>query len=270
VAKNLFQTVNEQLTKKPAVTPQLGQTEQAQSLLRTKLGKANTSTGAAPRTSAVGEATAARQTQLGGEQLQQQGQVQAQQIQQQQTDLQAKEQENVKDILSKRADLKQNFDLTTENLLQDAERNRQRLDTDEYKAKMEQVGFNIRLGNKQYTDTLEREAANQRLDNDIQFKYAMADQIFKDEQETLEEFLDFQRLIDADERGYQEELSQMDDTYAYQIAELERRNAEKLSKYESFGKGGSAAASAYGNYDSNKSGAGESGDGATSDYDEAE
>lgn len=247
MAKTLFETINQSLTKQPTA-PQLGQTEQAQSLLRTKLGKANAGTSAVPRASAMQENVAAKQAQLGGEQLQQEGQIQAQQLGQQQAETAVKEQENLKDILSKREDIKQSFNLDTENLLQDAERNRQRLNTDEYKAKMEQVGFNIRLNNKQYTDALEREAAYQNLDNDINFKYAMANQIFKDDQAVLGEYLDFQRLIDADERAYQEELSKMDDDYAYKVAEAELQSAQKQGKYEALGKVASAGASAYGQY----------------------
>lgn len=244
MSKTLFETINQQLTQKP-VSPQLGQTEQAQSLLRTKLGKAGSSR--QPRLSSVQENVAAQQVRAGANQLQQEGQIQGQQLQQQQMDLQTKEQESFKDILSKRDDIRQQFNLQTENLLQDAERNRQKLDTEEYKAKMEQVGFNMRLGNKQYIDSLEQIAAYKNLDNDLKFKYELANTIFQDEKNILEEYLDFQKLIDADDRSYQEALAKIDANYAYQAASSILSGEAKVAQYQSYGQLAKAGATIYDN-----------------------
>jgi hypothetical protein len=75
----------------------------------------------------------------------------------------------------------------TAKLLQDYQQARTELDVNKMKALADELGLNIRLSSEEYIDPLERAGAEARLSNEIDFREAMANDIFHEDEQLFSE-----------------------------------------------------------------------------------
>jgi hypothetical protein len=204
------------------------QTQQVQSLLSARTGKA-TAPGAAPRATNIQEQVQDQLTrgqladtaQQASMQAQQQGQEQRaveQQFQQQRAQL------NEQDINTQEA-----YQRQVEASLKDYQRNIKQLNVAKQAAKVEQLGFQLRLSNQNYIMQLKDAAARDRITNAVSFNEALQRTIFKDEIDLLSSDLDFRMLLKADEAEFQKMLAKIDIDTALAIAAASAKDSATQS-----------------------------------------
>jgi len=246
--KTLMDTIRQKLEAPEQQAPTGGamdQTERAQGLLRAKLGKAGAPT-TGPRLSNIQEQQAAQQTRLGQKRLATEGAVRGQEITQQAEAIEAREQESLADLVSQREDVQQRFELQSENITQDLERNFKQLDDQKKAAKLEQLGFTLRLQDKDYLTNLQREGERAQLQNSLDFKEQLARDNFADMEDLLRSDIAYKKIADMSDREFRDELAQMDLEYAREMAHQARITEMKQAKYKMFGAGVSGGTQAYG------------------------
>jgi len=115
-------------------------------------------------------------------------------------------------------------------ILQDFEQGRAKLDLSRDRARMEQALFGMRLSNKKYTDQLEIQGRKRRLDNAVEFKYALAETLFKEERDLLKSDIQFRRALAADEREFERLVSTINIDAALRMAmqEAEATNIAQI------------------------------------------
>ncbi len=210
----------------------LGSTDQAAGLLRTKLtgqdlGQAS---GSEPQRSTIGEQAAVQQTQQALGQIQQQSQItQEQQAQQsadqvQQDILNRQQEQNTRQIKQEQ------FANQANSLLQEYTRGKKKIQTAEDIQKMEQAAALIRFSSKKYTEELELAGRNKRLDEDFAFKQAYYDQEFADRKEYLQNKIDWDKIMAADDLAYNEELAKisLDDAIASSNIAIDAANTQAM------------------------------------------
>ena len=204
------------------------QTQQVENLLSARTGKAS-APGSGPRATNIQEqvqdqltrgqlADVAQQASL---QAQQQGQEQRaveQQFQQQKAQL------NEQDISTQEA-----YQRQVEASLKDYQRNIKQLDVAKQAAKVEQLGFQLRLTNQNYIMQLKDAAARDRITSEIGFREALQRTIYKDEIDLLSSDLDFRMLLKADEAEFQKMLAKIDIDTALAIAAASAKDAAAQS-----------------------------------------
>lgn len=194
-----------------------GHTQTVRQLLQAKTGKA-AAPSVGPRQSALQEKAAEAQTQAGQQQLGLRGRIQAEQIGQQQADIAQRTEQQAKQFQEQYQDIQDQFQRQSMQLIDQFERGQKTLKTTKDLADLEQVGFQTRLQNDQYI-SLQEVGKRNRLDNQLEFKKQLAQNVFKDQQELLVNEIAFQRILSADDREFTEELADMDLNYAMQIAD---------------------------------------------------
>lgn len=241
--KTLFDTLKGQLNpgKQPGVTDQTAQT---QSLLRAKLGK-STGSGAAPGISNIQEQQAVKQAQLQNDQQGAEAQIAGQQLEQQNLNQQAQEQESMFDLASKRADVVQNFNLTSDNLLKEFERDKSKLSNAQDAAKLEQLGFNLRLQDQSYLANLKQNAEKAQLKDMNKFKIQAAKAAMGDDMAIFKDDVAFRKLMDSSDRAFQTELSKMNLGFAMDLAKQEAKTTQQIGLYTGVGNVVGAGAAGY-------------------------
>lgn len=237
MANSLLEAIRKKI-ESPAPTPpqQLGGTEQASSLLRTKLtGRAEAGPGAEARRSTIGEQAVAQQTGAALGQERAQAAIQSEQLAQQ-----GGAQEQSARIQQQQ--LAQNLQLKSEQaaqqgaqLWQQFEQAGRQLNTEQDLQKLEQVAFNARLSNQKYINNLQGEARREGLDNDLKFKEDYYTQVFEDSGELFGSDIAFKKLMDSDEREFISEMSKMDTGFALDLAKQASREANQRAMAESIG-----------------------------------
>ncbi len=222
------------------------QTARARSLLAAKSGKALPTASSAPQ-SAVAESAAVDQTAQAMAPVQQTGQVAAANVGQQTQQLAATERGARADLDIRKQQMQQQSAIKKNQLLADLSRDKQSLNLDRDKAKLEQLAFTMRMGDKQYMDMLESEGTRRRLDNDIDFKEALQKSIMGSNTDLLKQSLKYNDILAADDRQFQEALSHIDINAAIQMANNERADARQAAMIQGAGGLATAAVSAYGN-----------------------
>jgi hypothetical protein len=231
MAKNLFDTINQTLQAKPVTAPAQDQTQQVQGLLRAKLGKATTGAGAAPVASNVQEQVANRQTQLQGQQLQNQGIVEAQQLGQQVAGQQVQLQEQQRELNQRMQDTQQRYTIETDNLLKQFERGEAQLNDSRDQAKAEQMGFGLRLQDKQYLRNLEQSGAKARIKDALSYGEEMARTTIGQNQALLKLGLDSKAISEASDREFAELLGRMGIDEANQLFRDEIAHERRMAPY---------------------------------------
>lgn len=198
---------NSNKTVDPNQAQMTDQTDLASKLLRAKSGKAVGSgdTGA----SNLGEASAVATTQQGLKQLGTQAQVQNQGVEQA-----AAGQQQQLDQAKSGIDQSRRFDtiqtkLQTNQVLNDLERNKGQIDLNKQKGAMEQVGNNLRLQNQQYVDNLQREGKKARLDNELEFKTQLANDVIGAKTSLFKDQMTANQLLDLDNNAFKKQLGNM-------------------------------------------------------------
>lgn len=245
MAKTLMDTIRGNLEQPGGQSQQADQTERTQSLLRAKLGKAG-GIGTTPRISSIQEQQAQQQTRLGQQRQQTEGMLRGAELGQQERAIQVREQEQLADIGERRQDIEQRFNLQSSNILSELEREGRKLDDKRQTAKMEQLGFQLRLQDKAYLADLEREGRRARLDDSLSFKEQLAKDNFADMEELFRDKIDFRQLANMSDREFKEELARMDANYAMEMAHEAEKQQAKMAKWQAIGTIAGAGASAYG------------------------
>lgn len=235
------------------------QTAQTATLLRAKKGKA--ATGPDLGASNLGEqaAVAETNTQIQNEvapaaALQQAGAEQAARAETQATQLQKA------DIAqNRRADTVQDR-IKTEQLLQDFEQDRGKLDLQKNTAQVNQFAQNLRLSNDKYVNDLKREGARARLDDEQSFLKSLQKEIFDNDEELLGKQQENQTVANMSDREWNKQMAQMGIDQAWSTF----RNNQKAEKDRAIWTGLGTVAGIGGGMAGQKMGAAGSGGGGVS------
>ena len=241
-----------------ATQPKAGmedQGEKVRKLLGAKTGKASSQAGSQIGQSNLAEASAVDQTRLGQDQLAQEGQVQAQQIAQQEQGLQNQETLGREKIdLQQRANELQNV-TQTEELLNNLQRDRDSLDLDKDRARLEQLAQNLAFEDKQYVDQLQRAGEVNRLDDSLEFSKQLARSTFSDNLDILNEDLAQKAATAQSMRAYDKVLTRSRLADMLKTGQMLDDSAAQRARYESLGSLVSAGAQAYSAFGGGKSSA---------------
>lgn len=211
-----------------------GETERVQSILSAKSGKAGAG-GRGPQQSSIGEALAASQGAVAGEQLQQQSTLAMQEQAQKQAGQQQQLEQGLSELNEKDLDVQENYNRQATSILNDLSRKGQELDFKKDKAKLEQAGFNMRLSNEQYIKNLKREGERSRLTNANSMKEAIANSVFANEQDLLKDDITFRNLMKAKDRDYADQLSNINLDFAMKMAQASNEAANNRSLWTGIG-----------------------------------
>lgn len=255
-----MQSLKDKLSGQPAPTMQTGvqdDTQRTQNLLRTKLGKASTDS-QTPRISNLQEQQAVSAATAGLDQMQVQGRLRAEQLQNQEDQVNTQFQEQSLDNKAKLAELDDAFTRRSEEILNELSRADKTLDSERKTAKLEQLGFMLRLQDKDYLANLEREGARARLENQINYKEQLARDIFNEDLDAFKDEIMFREFINAEQRDFDDYLNQMDINSAMKVAKSKLKNEKSKAMWSGGasmvmgalgGGGGGTAASSVGNSD---------------------
>ena len=213
----LMETLNKQL-ETPAAAPAADLTEQAQNVLRAKLGSA-AGAGSGPRRSNIAEQAAVQQTQTALDQGQQENKLLAKNIEQGFAQQEQQTEQQFSSLAENLEDMRGAFERESTNILEELGRQNKELDFNRDAAKLEQLGFNLRFQDNKYVTELENQARSLNLNNDLNFKEEMAKTILEDSMELFKGNLNFQKFINMDNRKFAEEMATMDINAAMQLAQ---------------------------------------------------
>ena len=132
-------------------------------------------------------------------------------------------------------DIKQSIAQKTDALLNGLKRQERALDFQKDAARLEQIGFDLRMNNKKYIDNLQQNAQRARLDDAAAFKEELQRAIFDDERELFDTSLEFKRLMDSEQREFMQELSNISLDAALELGKYEAKSASELGKWQGIG-----------------------------------
>ena len=207
--------------------------------------------GAGPRASRIAERIARQQVAAAGEEQAKKEKIQSEQLRlAEEAQEQAFTDQQLGQI-EQAMSAKQSLAQQTESILNNLERAGKELDLQKRAAQLEQVGFNLRMNNKQYIDRLNQAAQVARLDDALRFEEELKKAIFEDEIDLINNDLEFRRLLDADARELSRELSQISLDQAMSIASSQIAQESQAAKWNSVSTAVSAGAQAYATYKKN-------------------
>lgn len=220
----------------PSAAGGTDQTSLVSSLAQAKTGKAAPANGSSvPRASALGEEQAQSQTTSALDSLRQQGQLQSQQIGQAEEKQDTAAKLEGRQLDQRELEIADQYSRQTDQILADYQRNREKLDVTRNKARAEQLGFNLRLGNQKYMDDLKDAGRRGRLDNSLRFRDEINRTVFRDEQDMFTDDLAFHSLMRADQRTFTEQMASMDIDYALKLAETDNKQANQSMMWSGVG-----------------------------------
>ena len=203
----------------PQPAPNLQQ--DIQQTLRAKSGKV--ALGGGPRMSDIQQRAGIAQGQAQLQQVQQGAELQQAGLEQQQAAQQQQLEQGRQDIQQRLKAQKQQLNQQTTKILNDLERQKKTLSQQEKNAKMEEASFLLGLQNDQYINELQRAGALRRLENENNFKEELIKASLGEDRKLYEDNLDFQRMINADERTFKKEMQQMSIDQAWDIFRQEMK-----------------------------------------------
>lgn len=191
-----------------ALQPQMQDTTSGlATLLRAKSGKVVS--GPSTAISTQQEQGALAQTAQQMQPVQQAEAIQQAGQQQQAREIEQKTQQQQADIAQQRQANELQTQLRTNELLQELEQGKGRIDVERYKSNLEQIGQNLRLSNREYVDNLQREGARARLNDKIQFEEQLNQSILQDNKELLERQLGNKSILAVNDRQFSIMLEKM-------------------------------------------------------------
>lgn len=227
--------------------PQLEDTtSQLATLLRAKSGKAVEEPTTALSTQQ--EQAAVAQAATGMQPIQQAAQIQQIGQQQQAREVEQKSQQQQAEIAQARQANQMQTQLRTDQLLQELEQGRGKIDLAKYQANLEQVGQNLRLSNQQYIDNLQREGARARLNDSLQFSEQLARSTLSANKDLLEKQLGNKSILATNDREFAKKLSEMGISNAWQMFNNEMKAEKERAQIGAIGSvliAGVSAASKY-------------------------
>lgn len=243
---SLLDTIRQNAQKPPEQQGLTDQTALAQKLFQAKSGRAVGPSDAA--TSNIGEQAAVADTNAQLGQVAQSGQVLGQQLgqedaAQQQAATQARTelgaQNKVNQIQAR---------LQSNQILAELEANKGQLDLEKDKSKLEQLGFNLALQDKQYVANLQREGERARLNDALSFSNEMAKSTMGGNEALLKNMLGNKNIMETSDRDYKRALSQISLKDALDMAKMQDRAAATQALYTGAGGVISGGIGAYGSY----------------------
>lgn len=247
---SLFQQLQQNLAKmaQPTQAPGevIGQTEALRAISQAASGKQAPSLGGAgPSRSVQAEMQVVDQVKRGQEELAKQNQIQQLAFAQEAKNIQDEEQFKNKLLSEDELNARDKYLTTQERILSEYTTGQRQLDLNKDKAKLEQLGFNMRLSNDKYLSELQRQATMANLSDALAFEEEMYRTIFADEEELLRNDLDFRALMAADKRTFEEEVMRIDIDTAIAMANAENRAISQRQMWEGISGLGQAGVSAY-------------------------
>lgn len=239
MATTLLDNLRSQMQERPRVAA-TDETQRAQELLRARSGKA-VGGGASPRASSQAEVAAQDATQLQLNEGRQQGVLQSQALGQQQQQQEQQFSLQNRQMDEKQIDVQEEFNRRMESTLASFDRENRQVDIRKDGAKLDQAGFMLRLSSEQYMEKLQQEAQRANLSEEIEFNEALRQAVFVDELDLMHENLEFRRIIEADDREFNELISSMSTQTAVAIAAAQSQAAAGRGIWE--GVSGIASAS---------------------------
>lgn len=221
-------------------------TSQLATLLRAKSGKAVTAPAASLSTQQ--EQSALAQTTQQMQPVITAGQTQAASQEQQAREVQQRAEQQQTEVAQSRQANELQMRFKTNQLLQDLEQGKGKIDTARYQANMEQLGQNLRLSTKVYTDTLQREGELARLGDKLEFEEQLQRAIFQDTQNLLEKQLKNKSILSAQDREYEIALEQMGLNDALNLLRSELKGEKEAMAAKGIGSIITAGIGAYGKY----------------------
>jgi len=232
----LFETLQQNLGQQAQPVPGAGgqQTQTVADILRAKQGQVGGMGGGA-RASSLAATSAAQQTQTQGAQQAISGQLEGQQFQQQNVDEKRQYAIQAAQIESKRQSMVQQAQIKTDQIMQEAQQQGRQLTFDQDANKLEELGFNLRLQDKQYVSQLQIQGAKQRLNDANSFKMAMAQTQFGDNYDTLKNKLDFNKVMSDNENDFLSQMQNIDVNAALEMADNAAKQANQQALYQGIG-----------------------------------
>lgn len=223
-----------------------GTTSQLSTLLRAKTGKAVG--GPATALSSQQERAAIAQTAQEMQPVQQAATVQQAQQEQQAREVAQRSQIGQAEVAQQRQANKLQNQIRTNQLLQELEQGKGKIDMSRYQASLEQIGQNLRLNNQQYVDNLQREGARSRLNDDLQFKEQLQASIFQDAKSLLEKQLGNKSILAANDREFEIAMERMGYENAVSLLNSQMRAEREAGMYAGIAGVAQAGISGYGAY----------------------
>lgn len=230
--------------KGKAEVPQLGQTQAVQRLATAKTGKAaeGPALSSQQENLAAAQNIAALDQQVGAEQSQ------FRELEEQENLLKQRAEQTSAKMTEQALNISQQMQQNATKLMDSFQKDVGQLNLARNKAKVEQLGFNLRLSNQQYVDKLKAAGRKARLDSQLSFAEAAAATVFADEMELFQNDLKFRSLLKASDREFERELASIDIESALQIASADRDAANQRLIWQGVGGFAQAGVDAYSRY----------------------
>jgi len=199
------------------------QTQQVESLLSARSGKA-TGPGAAPRATNIQEQVQDQLTRNQLTDVAQQANLQSQQQGQEQRAVEQQFAQQKAQLDEQSISSQETYQRQVEASLKDYQRIIKQLDVAKQGAKVEQLGFQLRLSNQNYIMKLKDTAARDKITSAVSFNEALQRTVFADEIDLLSSDLDFRMLLKADDATFNKMLAQIDIDTALEIAKAQAKD----------------------------------------------
>jgi hypothetical protein len=237
---NLLEALNQ-------TAPTTDTTSQLSTLLRAKSGKAVG--GPTTALSTQQEQAAQAQAAQGMQPIQQAAQTQQLGQEQQSEQVEQATQIQKTDLAQSRQANTMQTQLRADQLLQELEQGKGKIDLAKYQSSMEQIGQTLRLGSQKYVDNLQREGTRSRLQDEIQFSEQLAQSIFEDNKTLLEKQLGNKSILAANDREFEIHLANLGIADAWAMLNNDLKAGREQARWAGIGAVGSGTISAYGKYD---------------------
>ena len=191
--------------------------------------------GQTPQMSSLSERIASLQTMNQAKEVTQQAQLQGVSLDQQHDQMQQEFSQANTQLNENQVAANEQFNQQLKGMLFEQENQLKSLNLSKDKARMEQMGFMLRLGNTQYVDQLQNEGKKARLDNSVSFNENLQRSIFADEMDLFSNSLEFRNYMYADARDAQKQLADLDIDFAMQVAMSDNKAANSQMTWSGFG-----------------------------------
>lgn len=229
----------QQQVTQPQVQPNVQQ--DIMQTIQAKSGKAALSSGG-PAISDIQQRAGQLQGQAALQQQAQAGELQQQQLQTQQQAQEQQAQQAAQEITLKIKANQDQFNNQVNAILNDVARNERKLDQHEKQARLEQAGFLLRIQNDDYINNLQRTGQLRRLNNEANFQEELRKAALEDDYQLYKDNIEFQKLMDADDRTFKTEINQMKLDQAWDIFQTQAKGEQMRNIFTGIGAIGSGLA----------------------------
>lgn len=251
MTKTLTQRIRDAAQPEQTSVPEgVGDTAALSRLISAKSGKQTEPGGIRKSTIAEGQAIDLGQAQLAQQKAQEDLAQESISARESELDTQAVQQQKAFDTAKEQQ--KQQIQLKTDAALNQYATGMREIKSRRDVARLEQIGFAIRLRNDQYVTKIKQIGDRNRLDNEAEFKKELAQKTFSDNEALYKNDLAFRAIMDADQREFEQELANMGLSFATEIAESSTRAASVAQTAQGIQGAFSGGLQAYGKMEESK------------------